>query len=137
MNKVSKITHEFVEHIPQNLSEGVVYISIPFNTVVHKCLCGCGNEVITPLSPTDWKLNYNGDSISLYPSIGNWSFDCQSHYWITDNEVNWSRQWSDEEIEEGRKYDKMIKQSHFDRKNEKYAKSIEGNFVRKIINWFR
>jgi len=28
--------------------------------------------------------------VSLAPSIGNWSFPCNSHYWITGNEVRWA-----------------------------------------------
>ncbi|MGN6800789.1 MAG: DUF6527 family protein [Ginsengibacter sp.] len=24
---------------------------------------------------------------TFYPSIGNWSFDCQSHYWIRENMI--------------------------------------------------
>lgn len=71
--------HEFVEHIPDDLKDGVIYVSMTFRTVAHKCCCGCGNEVITPLSPTDWKLTFNNESISLYPSIGNWNFDFKSH----------------------------------------------------------
>ena len=76
------LRHEFVEFIPDKLADGVVYVSIPYATVAHKCCCGCGMEVVTPLSPTDWELIFDGESISLDPSIGNWSFDCKSHYWI-------------------------------------------------------
>ena len=81
------LTHEFVEFIPDELKEGIVYVSVMFATVAHKCCCGCGREVVTPLSPTDWKLIYDGQSVSLEPSIGNWSFACQSHYWIRGNRV--------------------------------------------------
>jgi hypothetical protein len=35
-------------------------------------------------------LAFDGESISLYPSIGNWNFACQSHYWIRRNEVRWA-----------------------------------------------
>jgi len=45
------MTHEFVDHMPENLDEGVIYVSIPFETVIHACACGCGAEVVTPLSP--------------------------------------------------------------------------------------
>jgi hypothetical protein len=53
----------------------------------------CGNEVVTPFSPTDWELTFDGKTISLYPSIGNWSLRCQSHYWITKNKVEWIPKW--------------------------------------------
>ncbi|MGH9616995.1 MAG: DUF6527 family protein [Acidobacteriaceae bacterium] len=71
-------------------------------TVIHRCCCGCGNEVVTPLSPTDWQFTFDGRSITLYPSIGNWGFECKSHYWIKSNSVQWSRRWSTDEIETGR-----------------------------------
>ena len=66
------ISFEFVEFIPEKLEEGKVYISPKYSTVVHKCCCGCQEEVVTPLSPVDWELTFDGKTISLYPSIGNW-----------------------------------------------------------------
>lgn len=107
------LTHEFVEYIPNDLEDGIVYVSMGFAAVVHKCCCGCGNEVVTPLSPTDWKLTFDGQSISLYPSIGNWSFTCQSHYWIKENRVKWVAQWSQQEINDGREQDLLIKERYF------------------------
>lgn len=92
------MTHSFVEYIPQNLEDGVLYISTKYATAVHKCCCGCGSEVVTPLSPKDWYLVFDGRSVSLYPSIGNWSLACRSHYWIKNSEVVWARKWSDKEI---------------------------------------
>jgi len=81
--------------------------------VAHKCCCGCGNEVITPLSPTGWKLVFDGQSISLVPSIGNWSFACQSHYFIRENKVIWAARWSKEEIDAGREHDALTKKKYF------------------------
>lgn len=114
MNCVEVLTHEFVEFIPDNLRDGVIYISVAYATVAHKCCCGCGSEVITPLSPTDWKLMFDGESISLNPSIGNWNFACQSHYWIKHNKVKWAPQWTREKIETGRAYDRWTKIRYFD-----------------------
>ncbi len=34
-------------------NERTLYISIPYVTAAHKCPCGCGEEIVTPLSPTD------------------------------------------------------------------------------------
>ena len=59
------LKHEFVEFIPEHLPEGTIYVSIRFATASHKCCCGCGKEVVTPLSPTDWKLTFDGETISL------------------------------------------------------------------------
>lgn len=105
----SRVNHEFVEFIPDNLQDGVIYISIVYATASHRCCCGCGNEVVTPISPTDWKLIFDGCTVSLEPSIGNWGFICKSHYWITKNTVEWSSNWSDEKITFGRVQDKLTK----------------------------
>lgn len=99
------LTHRFVEHVPRALEDGILYVSIEFATVIHKCCCGCGNEVVTPLSPAEWKLIFDGRTISLEPSVGNWSFRCQSHYWIRNNKVVWARQWTKEQIAAGRRND--------------------------------
>ena len=113
MNRRVILTHEFVENLPNELKEDTIYVSIPFATAAHKCCCGCGEEVITPLSPTDWKLIFDGQSISLEPSIGNWGFACKSHYWIVRNSVRWARHWSQKEIQAGRVQDQLTKNRHF------------------------
>lgn len=113
MKRVSILTHEFVEYIPDKLQDGTIYISVKYATAVHKCCCGCGNEVVTPLAPTEWKLIFDGQSISLYPSIGNWSFACQSHYWIKKNKVRWAPRWSQEKINAGRVHDSLAKNRYF------------------------
>jgi hypothetical protein len=107
------VRHEFVEFIPDVLEEGVVYVSIAYATASHKCCCGCGKEVVTPLSPTDWKLIFDGKTISLDPSIGNWGFECRSHYWIQRNRVNWARSWSEEQVIAGRAHDSLAKERYF------------------------
>jgi hypothetical protein len=84
-------------------------------TVVHLCCCGCRREVVTPLSPTDWKLIFDGMSISLYPSIGNWTFPCRSHYWIQCDRAQWAEDWTQEEIEVGRTADTLAKARYFER----------------------
>jgi Family of unknown function (DUF6527) len=90
--------YKFLEIIPDKIDNGTLYISLKYNTVVHKCCCGCGREVVTPLSPKDWKLIFDGESISLYPSIGNWNYPCKSHYWITENKIRWAKQLSTNQI---------------------------------------
>jgi hypothetical protein len=108
------LIYEFVEYIPDDLKDGIIYVSITYATVVHRCCCGCGNEVITPLSPTDWRLIFDGESISLDPSIGNWNFACQSHYWIRRNTVKWAPRWSKKEINAGRNRDALVKKRYYD-----------------------
>ena len=119
-----RLQHQFVEYIPEDIEEGIMYISLLFGTVVHKCACGCGEEVVTPLGPTEWNFTYNGKAISLYPSIGNWSFDCKSHYWIDEGEVQWARSFTVEEVLEGRRKTKEYRKryySHAETKNLKIS----------------
>ena len=110
--------HRFVEIIPDAVEDGVLYISLKYCTAIHKCVCGCGNEVVTPISPTDWKLIFDGKTVSLSPSIGNWSFNCQSHYWIKRNKIVYAREWDKEEIQFGRTNDEKRKAKYYNKENE-------------------
>lgn len=103
----------FVQEIPEVLLPEGLYVCIPYATAVHLCACGCGNEVVTPLTPVDWHLSFNG-RVSLSPSIGNWSFPCRSHYWIIDERVHWSAAWDEERVERNRARDRQTKAHHFD-----------------------
>lgn len=111
--KQTQLTHEFVDFIPEVLQEGILYVSVRFATALHRCACGCGIEVVTPLSPRDWKLTFDGETVSLDPSIGNWSFQCESHYWIRRNKVVWARHWSKGEIQAARTEEYVEYATHF------------------------
>ena len=74
------IEYEFVDLVPRELKEGTLYISIEFATATHKCFCGCGTEVVTPISPVGWQVKFDGETVSLSPSVGSWSLKCKSHY---------------------------------------------------------
>jgi hypothetical protein len=113
MKPPKALTHEFVEFIPDMIEEGKLYVSIEYATTVHKCCCGCGKEVVTPLSPTDWKLMFDGKTVSLDPSIGNWSFPCRSHYWVRNNRALWAEDWSQSRIDAARAYDGRAKGNYF------------------------
>jgi hypothetical protein len=113
MSRVTRVDHQFVEFIPDELAPNTIYVSMEYGTAVHACLCGCGHRVITPITPTDWHLTYDGDTISLRPSVGNWSFPCLSHYVIRHNNVIWAEQWSQDRIEKGRVRDKRRKERHY------------------------
>jgi hypothetical protein len=110
MTKIARFAHRFVDQMPERLEEGVLYVSIQYATGMHLCGCGCGHEVVTPLSPTDWEMTFDGETVSLAPSIGNWSLRCQSHYWIRRGRVRWARWMSRDEIERGRERDRRRKQ---------------------------
>ena len=106
---MDRLDHEFVHYIPGDLIDGVLYVSIPFATAVHRCCSGCGNEVVTPLDPTDWQLVFDGISVSLFPSIGTGVSTCRSHYRIRRNQVRWIPHYSEEQIVVGREHDHFEK----------------------------
>ena len=107
------LAHKFVDLIPEELEDGVLYVSIRFGTVVHKCACGCGEEVVTPLGPAEWRLTYDGRTVSLAPSVGNWSFPCRSHYWIEGGNVRWARGFSGAEVDRVRVEAKARRESYY------------------------
>ena len=114
MSQDTILKHEFVEFIPEDLEQGTIYISIRYATASHLCVCGCGNKVVTPIRPTDWTLLFDGKTVSFDPSIGNWNFPCQSHYWIRKNRVKWAPKWSRKQIERGRLRDSHVKIRYFE-----------------------
>ena len=114
MRKNFKIEHEFVDFVPRELREHTLYISIEFATATHKCFCGCGSEVVTPLSPVGWQLIFDGETVSLSPSVGSWSLRCKSHYWIRRNVVQSAGEMSPEEIAEVRRRDDRDRLRHYD-----------------------
>ena len=109
----TRLVPQFVEAIPEDLESGVLYISMVYATAMHQCACGCGREVVTSFSPTDWKLWFDGENVTLEPSIGNWSFPCRSHYWIRGGKVRWAGDMSQYAIDEGRMQDRQRKAAQF------------------------
>ncbi|GGD84553.1 hypothetical protein GCM10011515_00350 [Tsuneonella deserti] len=105
--------HKFVKAFPDKLDEGILYVSVEFSTAAHRCFCGCGSEVYTRFSPRDWSMKFNGEVVSINPSIGNWSFPCQSHYILDGGRVHWADKWSRERIELGRLLDRDRKERHY------------------------
>jgi hypothetical protein len=114
MKRWAKIRHEFVEFIPKDREDGVIYVSIPYATAVHNCVCGCGTKVVTPISPVGWQLTFDGETVTLWPSIGNWSFACRSHYFIKKNAVVWAGDMTNDEVAEGRARDRAAREAHLD-----------------------
>lgn len=102
MTPISHVRAAFVELVPTALEIGVLYISVPYSTAIHLCCCGCGATVVTPLAPAQWSVTYNGRDVSLAPSIGNWSYPCRSHYWISAGTVVWAGEWTERQIALGR-----------------------------------
>lgn len=144
---IKKIEHIFIETIPEEIDEGILYISTRFRVVIHLCCCGCKNKVVTPLSPVRWKIIYDGKTVSLDPSIGNWNFECKSHYWINNSEVELARKWSENEIVEGKLGEKKRRDLYYDRVNQikegdskessKYKLFFLLNKIKKILSFFK
>ncbi len=112
MPKTTSLRVEFVDSFPDQLADSTLYVSIMFATAAHQCCCGCGLQVITPFSPADWRLIFEGKFVSLEPSIGNWSFPCKSHYWITRNTVDWAKPYSKQQIQATRELDARVKDEY-------------------------
>lgn len=109
MMRHTQLEPRFVKGIPRDLEPGLLYVSMEYGTVVHSCCCGCGHEVVTPLTPTDWRITFDGETISLWPSVGNWNLPCRSHYVIKANRVIEAMPWDKSMIEAEQKRDKAIK----------------------------
>lgn len=97
-----RLTHVFVDSFPEPLEPGKLYVSMQYASVAHSCACGCGAEVVTPIRRRGWRLAFDGESITLSPSIGSHNLACQSHYLIIENEVRWAGRLSKEAIQAGR-----------------------------------
>jgi len=111
--KQARFRHEVVDFIPEKLQPGILYVTTDRDVAGHLCACGCGREVITPLSPTDWSIAFDRRGTTLFPSIGNWAFPCRSHYFIRDGGVVWARDMSDKAIAQGRQRDRARKQRYY------------------------
>lgn len=105
--KITTIVPDFVVSFPQPLEPGVLYVSTWFSTAAHLCACGCAREVITPLSPSQWSVAFDGE-VSVWPSIGNWALPCRSHYVIEDGRIRWAREFTREDVEENRQSDDRL-----------------------------
>lgn len=118
MLKIKKLENHFIRSIPRDISKGVLYISMEYATAVHSCCCGCGEQVVTPFSPTDWKMIFDGETVSLTPSVGNWNLACRSHYIIKQNTVIEAGNWSQSQIKAERKRDQLAKTAYYQSKVE-------------------
>lgn len=87
MMQHARLEPRFVEHVPERLEPGHLYVSMAYATALHSCCCGCGEEVVTPFTPTGWRMTFDGESVSLHPSVGNWNQPCRSHYVIDRGRV--------------------------------------------------
>lgn len=134
-----RFEHRFIEGAPQTLEPGVLYVSIRHRSVLHLCACGCGHEVVTPLAPHRWQLLFDGETVSLEPSIGNSVLPCRSHYFITNNKVDWHRPMTDKSAAWARFRDERDLQAALAGTDEIAAQrvSVDTDEVRPRRSWWR
>jgi len=108
-----KIELRRVEFMPKVLEPNVLYVSERYRTAAHLCACGCGEKIRTPLGPTEWSVTEDAGGPSLWPSIGSWQRPCRSHYVISNGSIHWASQWSDAQVQRGRKFEQEKRQAYF------------------------
>ena len=77
----------YVETIPDKMEQGKIYISKKYQTSIHLCLCGCGEQTVLPLDSSMWILDDSNGKVTLMPSILQRG-GCKSHYIITNGRAN-------------------------------------------------
>lgn len=143
MIKINRLQHRFVETMPEKIEPGILYISMEYATAAHCCCCGCGEEVVTPFSPAQWRMTFDGDAVSLNPSVGNWNLRCRSHYVVRDGRAIYAGAWTDEEIQAGLKRDKGARTKYLAGKVAPVAASrpvpvpMRGGRLRRLIERFK
>ena len=114
--KVTRFRLAEVESFPRPLEVGVLYFSERFSGAAHACACGCGMEVITPISPVQW---------------------------ITDGAVQWSADMTDDQIRAGRAYNSALREHYFKAKNAEQSlpapqhspPAHRRSLLARLINW--
>jgi hypothetical protein len=128
--KVNVIRPQYVESFPGDLEDGVLYISRKFRTACHRCCCGCGTKIITPIRPTEYRLTEREGLVSLHPSVGNWNHPCESHYVIRDNCVLWAEGMTKAAIARGRAFDEAEKAQYFSQRRVGWWRNVWGWITR-------
>lgn len=117
MSRIQNLNPIFSDKIPEELAPGILYISMNHRVAKHLCPCGCGEVITIIFDPELWKLKFDGETVSIFPSIGNYNIPCQSHYFITDNKINWCQAYTDDEDKRHRKHSWF---RHFRKKRKKH-----------------
>jgi len=126
----------FVDAIPKAdaIQDDHLYISLKYNMTSHRCASGCGQLVPLPLSPADWSLSYDGDTVSLSPSIGNGVLACHSHYFIRNSQVVWASDMSAAQTRQQQTTDMELLRQQMDERAEKRRKQP---LIKRVVAWFQ
>lgn len=130
------IVPKFVDRVPSEIEEGIIYISTSVNTAIHLCPCGCKTEIVTPIDPSEWNFTYDGETITLHPSVGVWGAECKSHYWIRKNNIEWSRTYTDKEIDEVRKLERAENNQYYIQLKSEYNPDSKESLLRRLKRFF-
>ncbi|ALF90976.1 DUF6527 family protein [Ralstonia solanacearum] len=139
MPKLERLRLERVHYMPKVLEPGVLYASEEFGTAAHLCACGCGAKIRTPLGPTEWQLEETNDGPSLSPSVGNWQQPCRSHYWIWRGEIEWYGDWTEGQVQAGRRSEHQRRKAYFaERAKQRHSQTLSlgqriWNFIKNLI----
>lgn len=90
--RISKLKPIYVKFPPKidSMREGELYIlATEMPSSIHLCPCGCGNIVVLPHDKNGWKLADKDGKVTIRPSVGSFNLPCKSHYYITDNKIEW------------------------------------------------
>lgn len=110
---MTSISLQHVHYMPREFSPNILYVSQEYAIAGHLCACGCGEKIMTPLLPAEWRLMEENGLPSLWPSIGNWQLPCRSHYIITKGQVRWAGQWTDAQILAGRAGEQQRRDAYY------------------------
>ncbi len=134
MNRRTRIQHRYVEFIPKELDEGILYISQRFKTASHLCCCGCGSKVVTPLNPAKWRVINHKSTVSLSPSIGLGALPCRSHYWIRHSRIDWCPNMTDAQTSRARQADEYASQVYT---GERLPSALDPSIQSPRTGWWR
>jgi hypothetical protein len=109
MTRVERLEARIVTAAPDQLEDGILYVSPEDRVALHACCCGCGEEVVTPIGNTEYSIDLTERGVSIWPSIGNHDYPCSSHYIIERGWVIWAGSMSRRAIEAGRAHDRLLK----------------------------
>lgn len=93
--RLTELTPEYHNTFPrpEAMKPGILYISHEFHLINHLCPCGCGAQAVCPIEPDapEWSWNFteNEGKVTLRPSILNRACPNKSHYYITNNKIEW------------------------------------------------
>jgi hypothetical protein len=89
-------------------------------------------------------MTFDGESVALWPSIGNWNLPCRSHYIIRDGRAIEAEPWSDQQIASERERDRRAKDICYNQRQqdlpvpsvkETPELPVKSNWSRSAIRW--